>query len=391
MLGRAALLGLVAALAPAAVVRGDNAQGLGDVLAGNKDVSTYYELIKIVAPSNDAFKKYQGWNSDNQTLVTHILEYHILQGTMSTKQATEGPAHFAATLLKDKAYTNVTGGQNVIVYRQPGDTVVFASGDGSRSTLEQGDIPFAGGLIQVVDTLLVPPPRLEVVARVAYPDLTAFLGAVYQAGLLEEFASTENVTVFAPRNAAFQRVAGALSALDPDTLRKVLRHHLVPGRVLPSTALLNGSSLVTAAGAGFNVRVTQAGNNMWVDTAQVAQPDILLANGVLHVVDNVLNPDAAGQLPDPRATAQPPAFPQTGATSTGSKAPTPFTSALPCTANCPTPTTSSSSSATGNGRSSSASGLRTSTPTNGGGGARCTGMAVAAVAAAGAMGLAGVV
>lgn len=47
MLARAALLGLVAAIAPAAVVRGDNAQGLGDVLAGNKDVSTYYELIKV--------------------------------------------------------------------------------------------------------------------------------------------------------------------------------------------------------------------------------------------------------------------------------------------------------------------------------------------------------
>lgn len=311
--------------------------------------------------------------------MTNILEYHILQGTVSTNALPEGPSTFAASLLTDKAYTNVTRGQNVIINKQPGDVVVFTTGSGSRSTLLKGDITFTGGLIQVVDTLLVPPSRLEPTARDSYPDLTAFLGALYAARLVPQFADLANVTIFAPRNAAFQLVSGALSALKPDELARVLQYHLLPGRVLASSTLFDAdgpNSTDTAApqdGDGNGtvpLRITRAGNNLFVDAARVIQPDILIANGVVHMVDAVLNPDDAEQVPDPAQATQAPAFGLTGATSTGAGAPTPFTTALPCTVDCPITTTDG-----GEGGSSTSTSVRTTRSKAGVAGARCTGLA----------------
>ncbi|KAB5528949.1 FAS1 domain-containing protein [Coniochaeta sp. 2T2.1] len=375
------------------------------------DLSTYKDLLKqypdimlklpntagvtIVAPDNDAFKNYQGFDPKNQTMVTNMLLYHILQGTVSTEAFPEGPATFASTLLTDPAYTNVTGGQKVLINKQPGDVVVFTSGAGSRATLIDGDIPFRGGLIQTVDTLMVPPSRLEPTARVAYKDLTAFLAALYAADLIPLFADAADVTIFAPRDSAFQLLAGTLTGLPKESLARILRYHIVPGTVLLSPDLKNGTNLTTAAldtsGGGSPVlsHVVRAGNNAYVDRSQLVQPDILIANGVVHIVDGVLNPDAPGVQPDPAVGTQPPVFPQTGATSTGSRVATPFLTALPCTVSCPVPTTAgpnvteaASTTSTGSSSSSSA-GVRTTSSKAGARGARQTGL----VAVAGLLGV----
>jgi uncharacterized surface protein with fasciclin (FAS1) repeats len=345
-----------------------------------------------VAPNNDAFKNYQGWDPKNQTMVTNMLEYHILQGTVSTNAIPEGPTTFASTLLTDPAYTNVTGGQKVLINKQPGNVVVFTSGAGSRATLLQGDIAFGGGLIQIVDTLMVPPSRLEPTMRVAYKDLTAFLAALYAADLVPTFADAQNVTIFAPRNSAFQLLAGTLSGLSKDALARILKYHLVSGQVLLSPQLTNGTNLTTsatdAAGNPIKAHVLRAGNNAYIDRAQLVQPDILIANGVVQMIDGVLNPDAPDVLPDPAIGTQPPVFPQTGATSTGSLVATPFLSALPCTVSCPVPTTASpnvTEEATSATSASSGSGSTTvhTTSSKGGAAAKQTGL----VAMAGLLGV----
>lgn len=324
-------------------------------------------------------------------MVTNMLEYHILQGTVSTDAVPEGPTTFASTLLTDTAYTNVTGGQKVLINKQPGNVIVFTSGAGSRATLLDGDIAFRGGLIQVVDTLMVPPERLEPTMRVAYKDLTAFLAALYAADLVPSFADATNVTIFAPRNSAFQLLAGTLSGLSKDALARILKYHIVPGQVMLSPQLANGTNLTTsatdAAGNPIKAHVLRAGNNAYIDRSQLVQPDILVANGVVHMVDGVLNPDAPDVQPDPAVGTQPPVFPQTGATSTGSRVETPFLTALPCTADCPVPTTASANvtqAATTTATSSdSTSTTVRSTSSKGAAAARQTGM----VAVAGLLGV----
>ncbi|KAI3391851.1 hypothetical protein diail_6681 [Diaporthe ilicicola] len=238
----------------------------------------------------------------------------------------EGSPIFARTLLD---------GSRVIIDRQNGDEVVLTSGTDTRSMVLKGDIEFSDGLIHVVDTVMVPPPGLIPICRVYNPALSAFLGALYQTNLIEQIVASKNVTIFAPRNAGFQRTSGALSALSPSELVEVMKFHVVPG-VIYSNGLVNGTSLPTLGGK--NITVTVAGNERYITSSQILDPDILIGFGVIHMLDDVLNPLQPDVHPVPTLRTQAPAFALVGSTSTGSKLPVPFTSALPCTAGCPTPT-----------------------------------------------------
>ncbi|KAK1533184.1 fasciclin domain-containing protein [Colletotrichum paranaense] len=377
------------------------AQGddLGSVLQSQSNLSTYYNLIKsnfqqkypevilklpnydgvtIVAPSNSAFDNIPGtqlngiWNESDASIAVPILEYHILQGTVSTGALESGPTVLRSSLLLNKAWTNVTAGQNVLVNKQPGDVIVFTSSEGIRTTQVEGDIKFAGGLIQVVDNLMIPPARLENTTDSF--KLPAFLGALYAANLIPSMSEEKNVTIFAPRNEAFQRVAGSLNSLDETALKKFLNYHVVPGRILASSDLKNGTNLTTLATE--DISVIRSGNNLFLNSAQIIQPDILVANGIMHIIDNVLNPDAPSMTPNPSAATQAPAYPESSASGL------PFTTAIPCTVSCPVTTTASPTVASAR---SSTMGVRTTTSP---GAAVRTGVAAGAALLAGLAALA---
>lgn len=159
---------------------------------------------------------------------------------------------------------------------------------------------------------------------------------------------------------AFRAVNSTLSGgLSRDDLQKVLRYHMVPGQVLTSNALLNGTVFGTSGPEQEPVRVRRTGNFLFVNSAQVVQQDILFANGVVHFLDNVLNAAAAAgsqATPDPTRATQAPVF-STDSADAAAMAVTeasavaslaqPFTTALPCTANCPAPTTAADASGGG--------------------------------------------
>lgn len=187
---------------------------------------------------------------------------------------------------------DVASGQHMTIIRQTSDEVVLVTAGDSRSVVEEEDVCFHGGLVQVVGTLLVPPRALEPTARAWFTDLQAFLGALYATGLVDDIGSENgsSFTIFAPQNGAFQRVAGALALLSPDELRDVLAYHVVPDEILYSTSLRNGSHWPTlaggrdsASGEPISIWLTAAGNNRYVDSSQILDPDILIANGVMHM------------------------------------------------------------------------------------------------------------
>ncbi|CAP65598.1 uncharacterized protein PODANS_6_10890, partial [Podospora anserina S mat+] len=282
--------------------------------------------------------------------------------------------------------------QNILLSRQHDDTTVVTSGLGTRSTFFESpdqDIPFTGGFIQIVDTLLVPPSRLEITARDAYKDLTSFLGALYKSGLSPALSSQKDITILAPRNAAFQSIASALDPLSREDLATVLKYHIIPDKVLSSSDLSalgnsTGSSLATLLGAdsrASKVTVSRAGNNIFFNSAQLLQSDILLANGVIHIIDNVLNPDEFAEVPDLEAKSQTPVFQVSkGAeTRTGTRVPAPFTTWLPCTTDCPEPTVDANTQRTA-----------TTTGRNGVNSQTSSGMGAQVTAVAGILGAVGV-
>jgi uncharacterized surface protein with fasciclin (FAS1) repeats len=332
---------------------------------------------QIIAPSNKAIDNipYTAlqplWDPENKDKTIPILQYHIIKGSVSTAVLEDGPTYFETTRLVNQKYTNVTSGQGVLINKQS-TAVIFTSGQGARCTLVQGDIPFTGGLIQIVDNLLVPPTQVSKTAQAF--QATSFLGSLYAAKLMPDIAYRKNVTIFAPQNDAYQLVGGSLQGLDATKLARIMNYHIIPDQVLSSKMLTNGSKLTTlakdAAGKAEQVAIRQDGNNKYVNTAQIVQPDILLANGVMHLIANVLNPDVEDVIPNPDIGTQPPVFP----VSTVNGA---FMTALPCTTNCPVTTTSDQGGASADATATSKTSSLFSS-TSHGGGPRCTAHVVGA-------------
>ena len=246
--------------------------------------------------------------------------------------------------------------------KQAGDVVVFVSGKGSRSTLVQAvrtpanawrielinqqDLMFTGGVVQVIDSLLIPPANLTSTIDVNAFNLTSFEGALFNTDLVTYASDTPNITIFAPSNEAFQALGPAISQMTVSELSTVLDYHFLP-QIVYSTGLTNGTKFLTAQGE--NITVLHSGNNIYLNSAQLLTTDILLANGVLHVIDNVLNPQGPGAYPNPQLATQVPAY-----ASASSVSNLPFTSDIPCTLKCVTSTSHKASSTSAGSKSTAA-------------------------------------
>jgi hypothetical protein len=109
-------------------------------------------------------------------------------------------------------------------------------------------------------------------------------------GLTEAVTTTPDLTIFAPNNAAFQDISSALANLTTEEAAAILQYHVINGTVAYSSTLSNGT--IPTLG-GDNITITIIDGEVFVNRARVVTADILLANGVLHVLDSVLSANAS--------------------------------------------------------------------------------------------------
>jgi len=127
---------------------------------------------------------------------------------------------------------------------------------------------------------------------VAAGQFKTLVAAVKAAGLVDVLKADGPFTVFAPTDAAFEKLPkGTLeSLLKPENKAKltaILKYHVVSGRVM-AAEVLKTESLRTVLGAYVAVKRDKGG--VLVDGAKVVKTDIAAANGVIHVIDTVLVP-----------------------------------------------------------------------------------------------------
>jgi uncharacterized surface protein with fasciclin (FAS1) repeats len=132
---------------------------------------------------------------------------------------------------------------------------------------------------------------------------TTLVRLVNEAGLYEKFSAVGPMTLFAPTDAAFQKLGQKqLDALtkDPEKLKSLLLYHLVAGKLMSDDLqkMKSGAKLHTAGSAESTL--TSKGKKLKLDTASVTQADIDANNGVIHEIDTVLQPPA----PAPVKTAK---------------------------------------------------------------------------------------
>ncbi|WP_029287441.1 fasciclin domain-containing protein [Pedobacter sp. R20-19] len=135
-------------------------------------------------------------------------------------------------------------------------------------------------------------------------DHTTLVAAVKAAGLVETLKGAGPFTVFAPTNAAFDKLpAGTVANLvkpeNKATLTKILTYHVVAGK-LDSKAI----AAAIKAGGGKAELTTVEGGKLWAwmegkklvlkdekgGMSTVTIANVYQKNGVIHVVDSVLMP-----------------------------------------------------------------------------------------------------
>ena len=123
-------------------------------------------------------------------------------------------------------------------------------------------------------------------------NFSTLVAAVKAAGLAETLSGSGPFTVFAPTNAAFEKLpAGTVEKLlkpeNKGQLVKVLTYHVVPGKVMAKDVVkLNKATTVE----GSDVAIAVSGGTVTVDNAEVIKTDINSSNGVIHVIDAVILP-----------------------------------------------------------------------------------------------------
>ena len=169
--------------------------------------------------------------------------------------------------------------------------------DTMASDTMSSDMPMVGGAPM--------DPQKTIVENASQAkNLTTLVAAVKAAGLVDTLSGPGPFTVFAPTNAAFEKLPkGTVETLlkpeNKDLLVKILTYHVVPAKATSTVAMqmikddggvhdaktVEGAPIALRMNGDKLVVIDQKGGG-----AVVEQADVLQSNGVVHVIDTVLMP-----------------------------------------------------------------------------------------------------
>lgn len=265
------------------------ATGLDDDLAGPGPFTVF-------APTDDAFDLLPDGTVDflldpaNQSTLIDILTYHVIDGKVPSADA----------LALDGTSTVMFNGLNVRI--DVVDDVLTLNLNGNREArVLVVDIAASNGVIHVIDAVLDPEDAVENIVDTAVDsgDFTTLVTALTAAELDDDLAGPGPFTVFAPTDEAFAKlppgtVEFLLEPANKAILTDILTYHVYDGSVLSQAAIsLNGQSVIMLNGGSlsFDIAAGELVLNLGGNRpATVTITDVLCANGVIHVIDTVLDP-----------------------------------------------------------------------------------------------------
>ncbi len=250
------------------------AAGLVDALRGEGPLTVF-------APTDEAFAKLGKKTIDsllepkNKAKLVNILSYHVVSGELA-----------AAKVVASKKITTLRG-EELTVDTKSGVKV-------GGATVVKTDVWAKNGVIHVIDGVMLPPERQDIVGTaVAAGTFGTLAKALTAAGLVDALKGEGPFTVFAPTDAAFAKLdpATLASLLEPankDKLVSILKFHVVSGRVL-ARDVVKMTTAETLQGDSVTVAVSDKGS-VKVGGANVVATNVLASNGVIHVIDAVIMP-----------------------------------------------------------------------------------------------------
>jgi len=262
----------------------------------------------VFAPTNAAFEKLPEGTvagllkPENKELLTNILTYHVVAG--------EFKAEAVIAAINDAGGTaeleTVAGG--ILSASLEGDAVVLTDEQGNTATVTTTDVDASNGVIHIIDAVVMPgmeeEPNIVEVAS-SNEAFSTLVAAVQAADLVETLQGEGPFTVFAPTNAAFEKLpeGTVTTLLEPEnkgTLAGILTYHVVAGElnaeaVAAAIEAGNGTATIETVSGGTLTAMVQGGNVVLKDeqgnTATVTTTDVEASNGVIHIIDTVVMPN----------------------------------------------------------------------------------------------------
>ena len=262
-------------------------------------------------------------------LLTSILTYHVISGE----------ALDSAALAAGATGTTVNGAE--LQFALDGDTLMI---NGEEAAVVCADIPVGNGVVHIIDTVLQPPsddvgtdgssvpssgPDVTAVATPGdgpqgplcatlpvdgegslegmaddpagtaasnNPELSTLVEAVDAAGLADTLNGEGPFTIFAPANSAFAEIPAAdLEAIlaDTDQLTSILGYHVIEGEALTAADLAAAGTGITVQGGELTFSAEADGSlSINAGAATVGCSNIVVGNGIVHIIDSVLVPPA---------------------------------------------------------------------------------------------------
>jgi transforming growth factor-beta-induced protein len=155
-----------------------------------------------------------------------------------------------------------------------------------------GEQPMAGaGAVDPMMPAMPDAPVSIAETAVAAGSFTKLAAALTKAGLVEALQGDGPFTVFAPTDAAFEAFEaanpGVLASLSVEQLTAILTYHVVAGADVRSTDLVDGGVVQTLNGAPALIGLRDGAK---INDASVTTADMVASNGVIHVIDSIIQP-----------------------------------------------------------------------------------------------------
>lgn len=262
------------------------AAGLVDVLRGNGPFT-------VLAPTNDAFQALldsnPAWNSlsDIDTdVLTQVLLNHVISADVSAADLV------SLSGADGKGYTSTNadgaGGENLSLLFDTSGALPRFNNTASVVSADFADISASNGTVHVIDAVLGLPDIVD--HALNNDNFTSLTGALSSEGLVAVLQGAGPFTVFAPTNDAF----AAFTNPNTNALGDILVNHVVSGIALAdglSSGYDNTTLATNADGDNLSlyVNVGEDGSVTLNGTSSVVVTDVVGTNGVIHVVDNVID------------------------------------------------------------------------------------------------------
>ncbi|MEM7485426.1 MAG: fasciclin domain-containing protein [Bacteroidota bacterium] len=239
----------------------------------------------VLAPSDEAFETFLNGAELGDIAVetlTNVLLNHVIDGTILKADLEAQGSGYANTRAVGAGDQNIS-----IFYEVDGEDVRF----NGESEVETADVKALNGIVHVVDAVIDVPNIVD--HALANPGLSTLVEQLTSGGnttFTDLLSDEEKVfTVFAPVNAAFD----AFTNPNSNAINDILLNHVVEGAAAFSTGLTNSyinTSAEFATDENLSLYVNTDDDTVTLNgISEVAIPDIVATNGVIHAVDAVID------------------------------------------------------------------------------------------------------